>query len=85
MHLSYRLKGKVVKVTNVHFKDQHVLHKMNNVGITKNTIIKVLDYDQSNTLLHLLVYGVEYVLRAEDCRYIDVREYRDNKQFQNGR
>jgi Fe2+ transport system protein FeoA len=82
MQLSYRLKGEVVKVTGVNFKDQYILHKMNNIGITKNTILKVLDYDKSNALLHLLVYGVEYVLRAEDCRYINVREYQDNKQFQ---
>jgi Fe2+ transport system protein FeoA len=83
MQLSYRLKGEVVEVTDVHFQDQQVLHKLNNIGITKNTVLKVLDYDKSNTLLHLLVYGVEYVLRAEDCRYINVREYKDNKQFQN--
>jgi Fe2+ transport system protein FeoA len=83
MQLSYRLKGEVVKVTDVYFRDQHILHKLNNIGITKNTILKVLDYDKSNTILHLLVYGVEYVLRAEDCRYINVREYKDNKQFQN--
>ncbi|MDR0675046.1 MAG: ferrous iron transport protein A [Mycoplasmataceae bacterium] len=83
MQLSYRLKGEVVEVTDVRFQDQHVLHKLDNIGITKNTILKILDYNKSNSLLHLLIYGVEYVLRAEDCRYINVREYKDNKQFQN--
>jgi Fe2+ transport system protein FeoA len=82
MQLTYHLKGKVVEVTDVKFKDQHIIHKINNIGITKNTIIRVLDYDKSNTLLHLLIYGVEYVLRAEDCRYINFRECEDNKQFQ---
>ncbi|MDR3257200.1 MAG: ferrous iron transport protein A [Mycoplasmataceae bacterium] len=82
MQLTYHLKGKVVEVTDVKFKDEHIVHKINNIGITRNTIIKVLDYDKDNTILHLLVYGVEYVLRAEECRYINVREYKDNKQFQ---
>ncbi|MDR3329813.1 MAG: ferrous iron transport protein A [Mycoplasmataceae bacterium] len=82
MQLTCQLKGRVVEVTDVKFQDQHIVHKINNIGITKNTLIKVLDYDKDNTLLHLLVYGVEYVLRAEDCRYINVREYKDTKQFQ---
>ncbi|MDR3163905.1 MAG: ferrous iron transport protein A [Mycoplasmataceae bacterium] len=82
MQLTHRCKGKTLEVTDVCFADQHIMHKINNIGITNNTILKVLNYDKSNRLLHLLVYGVEYVLRTQDCRYINVRECQDNKQFQ---
>lgn len=78
MHLSYQLKGEIVKVIGVHFHDQHILHKLDNIGITKGTILKILDYDKSNSLLHLSVHGVEYVLRTKDCRYIDVQEYKEH-------
>ncbi|MDR1991730.1 MAG: ferrous iron transport protein A [Mycoplasmataceae bacterium] len=82
MQLSHELKGKTLVVTGINFKNQHVMHKISNIGITKDTIIKVLNYDKNNIILHLLVYGVEYVLREKDCRYISVREYKDSKQFQ---
>jgi Fe2+ transport system protein FeoA len=75
------MKGKRVKVNSVNFKDSYIFHKISNIGINKNVIIDVLDYDKSDRLLHLLVYGVEYVLREKDCRYINVSEYKDNKQF----
>jgi Fe2+ transport system protein FeoA len=81
MKLTHLLKGKTIKVVSANFKDSHILHKINNIGITKNTIIDVLDYDNNNRLLHLLIYGVEYVLRERDCRSINVSEYQDNKQF----
>ncbi|MDR0985328.1 MAG: ferrous iron transport protein A [Mycoplasmataceae bacterium] len=83
MQLNYQLKGKEVQVVDINVQDQQALHKMTNIGITKDTVIKVLDYDKNNKILHLLIYGVEYVLRERDCRYINVREYKDNKQFQN--
>ncbi|MDR0739572.1 MAG: FeoA domain-containing protein [Mycoplasmataceae bacterium] len=79
MQLSYRLKGKVVKVTDVNFQDQHILHKLNNIGVSKGTILKILNNNKGNNLLHLLIYGVEYVLRAKDCEYINVKEYKDFK------
>ncbi|MDR0825913.1 MAG: ferrous iron transport protein A [Mycoplasmataceae bacterium] len=82
MQLTSQLKGKTVQVIDVQFSDPIIMHKMSNIGVTKNTILQVLDYDQSNKILHLLIRGVEYVLREEDCRYINVREYQDNKQFQ---
>ncbi|MDR2822954.1 MAG: ferrous iron transport protein A [Mycoplasmataceae bacterium] len=82
MVLSYRLKGKDVQVIKAHFDDQRVDHKIKNIGINPGTLIKVLDYDKNNTILHLLIYGVEYVLREKDCRQIHVREYQDTKQFQ---
>lgn len=81
MKLTHLLKGKTLKVVSADFKDSYIRHKINNIGINKNTIIDVLDYDNNNHLLHLLIYGVEYVLREKDCRSINVREYQDNKQF----
>lgn len=81
MKLTHLLKGKTIKVVSTNFKDSYILHKINNIGITKNTIIDVLNYDNDNRLLHLLIYGVEYVLREVDCRFINVSEYQDNKQF----
>jgi Fe2+ transport system protein FeoA len=85
MKLSATLKSKTVVVEKVNITDQHILHKINNIGITNGTIIKVLDYDNSDKILHLLIYGVEYVLREEDCRQINVREYQDNKSFHSKR
>lgn len=82
MELSYELKGKVVQVVDVNFADNYILHKVSNIGIAKDTIIQVLDYDKDNKIMHLMIYGVEYVLREKDCRKINVREYKDNKQFQ---
>ncbi|GHU48551.1 hypothetical protein FACS1894218_5790 [Bacilli bacterium] len=82
MQLTSQLKGKTVQVIDVQFSDPIIMHKLNNIGITKNTILQVLNYDQSNKILHLLIHGVEYVLREKDCRYINVRECQDNKQFQ---
>ena len=83
MKLTHLLRGKTVKVNSTNFKDSYVLHKISNIGITKNVIIDVLNYDDNCHLLHLLIYGVEYVLREKDCRYINVSEYKDNKQFIN--
>jgi Fe2+ transport system protein FeoA len=81
MKLTHTLKGKTVKVKSTNFVDKHINHKITNIGITENTIIDVLDYDDNNRLLHLLIYGVEYVLREKDCKFINVSEYQDNKQF----
>lgn len=72
MKLSSKLKGKTLKINKLNFKDSYILHKLNNVGISKNSIIKVLDYANDTNVLHLLVYGVEYVLREKDCYNIDV-------------
>jgi Fe2+ transport system protein FeoA len=81
MKLTHSLKGKTIKVISTNFENMYIAHKINNIGITKNTIIDVLDYDHNDRLLHLLIYGVEYVLREKDCKSINVSEYKDNKQF----
>ncbi|MDE7434158.1 MAG: ferrous iron transport protein A [Mycoplasmoidaceae bacterium] len=72
MKLTNELKGKNVKINKLNFEDSAILHKLNNIGISENSEIKVLDYDQNNKVVHLLVYGVEYVLRERDCYNIDV-------------
>lgn len=48
------------------------MHKLNNIGITPGNKIIVLGYHNSKSLLHVQVYNVEYVLRASDCKLIDV-------------
>jgi Fe2+ transport system protein FeoA len=82
MNLSANHKGHKVQVIGVKFNNKHFVHKINNIGINKDAIIEVLNYHDTERVLHLLVYGVEYVLRTKDCRYINVREYKDTKQFQ---
>lgn len=74
MKLSNELRNKTLKIEKLNFKDQHILHKLNNIGICENSVIKVLDYEDNKKLIHLLVYGVQYVLREQDCRNIDVQE-----------
>lgn len=72
MKLSNELRGKTVKINELNFRDNHILHKLNNVGISNGSTIKVLDYQDNKKIVHLLVYGVEYVLREKDCLNIDV-------------
>ncbi|MDE6476769.1 MAG: ferrous iron transport protein A [Mycoplasmoidaceae bacterium] len=72
MKLTNELRGKTLKINKLNFRDNHILHKLNNVGISDGSTIKVLDYHDNKKVLHLLVYGVEYVLREEDCTNIDV-------------
>lgn len=74
MILTSKFKGKTVLVKQINFKDPYISHKLENIGLVPGAIIKVLDYNQSNKLLHLDIYNVEYVLRTEDCKYIDVEE-----------
>ena len=72
MKLTNKLKGKTIKINKLNFNDDYIFHKLNNVGICNNSIVKILDYSDSKKVMHLLVYGVEYVLRERDCWNIDV-------------
>ena len=74
MILTSKFKGKTVLVKQINFKDPYISHKLENIGLTPGVIVKVLDYDRNNKILHLDIYNVEYVLRTEDCKYIDVKE-----------
>jgi Fe2+ transport system protein FeoA len=76
MYLSNNFKNKNVKVLSVNFEDTNVLHKIYNIGIRPNAIIKVLDYDSNPKLIHLLICGVEYILRSKDARFINVKEHK---------
>lgn len=79
MNLTTQLANKLLVINKVNSPNKLVLHKLNNIGIIKGNKIIVLDYHKSKTLIHLLVYGVEYVLRKADCAYIDVSEVNDGK------
>ncbi|MBQ6970331.1 ferrous iron transport protein A [bacterium] len=70
--LSYKHKGKIVKIHSTCFHDVESQHKIANIGLVPGAIIKVLDYNKSNHVLHLQVCNVEYVLRDEDCNLIYV-------------
>ena len=74
MILTSKFKGKTVLVKQINFKDPYISHKLENIGLAPGVIVKVLDYDRNKKILHLDIYNVEYVLRTEDCKYIDVEE-----------
>lgn len=71
--LSSALKGKTVKIVALNFTDHLVKHKLENLGFTKGAEIKVLDNNDSNKVLHLQLFNVQYVLREENCHSIDVK------------
>lgn len=70
--LSSKLKGKTIKIVSLNFTDHLIRHKLENIGFIKGALIKVLDNDDSNKVLHLQLYNVQYVLREENCSLIDV-------------
>lgn len=74
MILTSKFKGKTVLVKQINFKDPYISHKLENIGLVSGVTIKILDYNRNNKLMHLDIYNVEYVLRTEDCKYIDVEE-----------
>lgn len=71
--LSSNLKGKTVQIVALNFTDHLVKHKLENIGFTKGAEVKVLDNNESNKVLHLQLYNVQYVLREENCKFIDVK------------
>lgn len=71
--LSSKLKGKTVKIISLNFTDHLIRHKLENIGFIKGAEVKVLDNDDSNKVLHLQLYNVQYVLREENCKLIDVK------------
>lgn len=73
MHLGYMLKGKTVEIISLDFKDEEVIHKLNNIGLVPQAQLKILDYNKSKKVLHLLIYNVQYVLREQDCQHINVQ------------
>ena len=74
MILTSKFKGKTVLIKQINFKDPYISHKLEIIGLTPGVIVNVLDYNRNKKLLHLDIYNVEYVLRTEDCKYIDVEE-----------
>lgn len=72
MILTSKFKGKTVYIKQINFKDPQIIHKLDNIGLTAGTKVKVLDYNPSKKLLHLDVYNVDYVLRESDCKLIDI-------------
>ncbi len=74
MILTSKFKGKTVLVKQINFKDPYISHKLENIGLVPGVTIKILDYNRNNKLMHLDIYNVEYVLRTEDCKYINVEE-----------
>lgn len=71
--LTSELKGKTVKVVALHFTDHLMKHKLENLGFIEGAEVKVLNNDNSNNVLHLQLFNVQYVLREENCRLIDVK------------
>jgi len=70
--LSSSLKGKTVKIVALNFTDHLIKHKLENLGFVKGAEVKVLDNDDANNVLHLQLFNVQYVLREENCKSIDV-------------
>jgi len=77
MILTHKLKGHKLIITKINFTDPYIAHKINNIGLVVGNVIKVLDYNSNNSILHLEVYGTEYVLRERDCFNIEVQECKD--------
>ena len=74
MALTSKFKGKTVLIKQINFKDPHILHKLENIGLSAGSIVKILDYDKNEDLLHIDIYNVDYVFRTKDCENIDVEE-----------
>ena len=74
MVLTSKFKGKTVLIKQINFNDPHILHKLENIGLSAGSIVKILDYDKNEDLLHIDIYNVDYVFRAKDCENIDVEE-----------
>ncbi len=72
MVLSNKLVNKKVIINKLRFNDKQILHKLNNVGIAAGSVIKILDYQDSKNIVHILSHGVQYVLREKDCMKIEV-------------
>lgn len=77
MYLSTQLAGKQLIITNIKITDPMIRHRIDNIGLIKNAKIQVLNYNKNKFLLHVLVNGMEYVLRNTDCQQIEVDEYKE--------
>ncbi len=71
--LTSKLKGKEVEIVALNFNDELIKHKLENIGFIKGVKVKVLDNNISNKVLHLQLFNVQYVLREENCKFIDVK------------
>lgn len=71
--LTSKLKGKQVEIVALNFNDELIKHKLENIGFIKGVKVKVLDNNISNKVLHLQLFNVQYVLREENCKFIDVK------------
>lgn len=71
--LTSKLKGKQVEIIALNFNDELIKHKLENIGFIKGVKVKVLDNNISNKVLHLQLFNVQYVLREENCKFIDVK------------
>lgn len=78
MILTSKFKGKTVLIKQINFKDLNILHKLINIGLKPGVKVQVLDYDQNKKLIHIDIYNVEYVLREQDCKDIDVEEIKND-------
>ena len=47
MVLTSKFKGKTVLIKQINFKDPHILHKLENIGLSAGSIVKILDYDKN--------------------------------------
>lgn len=71
--LTSKLKGKQVQIVALNFNDELIKHKLENIGFIKGVKIKVHNNNDSNNVLHLQLFNVQYVLREENCKFIDVK------------
>ncbi len=74
MNLDFKCKNMVVRVKDLKFDDHETKCKLNNIGIFKGSIMKVLCQNSSNDVIHIEIDDVEYVLRVEDSSKIEVEE-----------
>ncbi len=74
MNLDFKCKNMVVRVKDLHFNDKETTCKLNNIGIFKGSIMKVLCQNSSNDVIHIEIDDVEYVIRVEDSSKIEVEE-----------
>ena len=71
--LTSKLKGKQVEIVALNFTDEWIKHKLENIGFIKGVKVNVLNNNDSNNVLHLQLFNVQYVLREENCKFIDVK------------
>ncbi len=76
MILTSQFKGKTVYIKQINFKDPHIVHKLDNIGLTPGARVKVLNFNKDKKLLYLDIGNVDYVLRERDCHAIEVEEAR---------